>query len=363
MKSRRGRTSTNVEVNGKSLIYSLSNSLLKVGKTSYPIDIKLEAIELAIDKINQCKAKTIESFRWTNPDLKSFRCKSERIGVLFAISNILLHLKVVNSRKLWSMFPSLPNICITRIRESLAVNSLTYQYKCAILECLRLGYTKRHTKKIMEVFTANGLSPSNFLLYYIVLDLVSAEDITSNLKDPDQSINYYQMNAELKALCSDPYNYKLCKYHTAKKLSFVCNSSGITIDDMANDVYGYFLITFQQARYWKSYSHSSNYARASAKTIILRIIHAYTHYPQKTNMWEIDGKYYHRESSLDEVSELMASSDMTGNLLITESTGFTVEDQVHSRLDSDRWLSKISGTSLKDLTAEEYEFLMSLELD
>lgn len=356
-------SASSINVLGKDIIFNKKLGVIRVDKETYPLDTTLELFNVCYPLIDRCKEGTIDSFRWSNPALIEFSTNTVRLGTTFGLVSVLLRLNVVSSRSIWKMFPTIPNVCLTRLREVIASNHVIYQYKCALLECVRMRYTRRNLIKVQEVFKANGLAPENYIFYYILLSLDAGKDIRKSLPNKREVINYFSMQQEIKDICSDPYNFKLCKYHTAKKLLFVCNSSGIPIDDMASDVFSYFIVSYMGSRYFHNKDHAVNYARASAITIVQRIIYAYTHYTENVNIWSEGDKYFHRESSLNDVSDSYSSTGMTGHILLPDSSHSSVEDQVHARLDESRQREKLKEVGLGNLTLEDYEFIMSAELD
>ena len=347
----------------KSIRYCTEDKLISIDGGQYHINPNLEIFDRTRRMINDGKDNGLPLFQWSNPKAGELpRTAQFHIGMSIAV--LLVSVGGITSRSIWKSFDSVCNVALTRLRDGLTQIALTYQYRCAILECLRQNLKASDALRVSTVFQENELSGDNYHLYFILLKFLDRDAVVKNLKDPNLRINYLDLSQEVSELAADKYNRRLCQYHVTKKVSFICSSKNMPIEDMTSEVFSFFTVAYMKTRYLKGRLYSANYARAAAINILFRIIYAHTHYDEYVNVWKSGDNFVYRTRPLTEGDVNRHVFTGAGGRTMDYGSDHHnhVEDDLHNSLEQQDLAEKFGDLSelLTLLTPGEYDHI---ELD
>ena len=298
---------------------------LKVDVGSLPLLVHFR------DLIDQIEDSSFPRFLWANPDVQLRSRLNTRQLFSISVALIACSLNLISIRQLWGIFSEdCHHTTISYLKDHFFHGQLFTSYKFALLKCFAKNLSIQDAGEAAEIFLDYGLHP-NDAVYFIVLKVFrQAKAINAQFDHPDPlRLSLSCIDKEVQDF-ADSKLMSLCNFQAYKNLLFLTmGGSGLTLEDLSNELLIATLNAYKMARPFKGVDHSKNYARRSMTNFTSRIIRIQTE-AGRTNMWRnSEGAYVTRHVSLSAASgsiELGTDADqfssLQNSLLFTEETMF-----------------------------------------
>jgi hypothetical protein len=264
------------------------NLTIKGYDITVPVDLtQLEVRNFLTMTLKEARKGNLQQNAWENPEvnLNGKMNEAQNIALAYYIMQSFINSNGFSTRDIWIVpaFRGFHHSMLSYLRNRAITNELLMRYKVALLICFVKGYHLGDLSKIERTFEKCGLSRQNYIFYLLFL----LDGTFENIEFDDQEkfiLSFNSMENEKIDFIESASISRLCMFHTQKRLRFIVESHNLSPHEMANELKIATQIAYTTVRPLRSRAFSENYARRAMTNMALRIIHAYTHYPDKIRL-------------------------------------------------------------------------------
>lgn len=307
-------------------------------------DFKDTPIRKAVSSavLGSAEATETPMFLWGNPDIKLPQRNVKKSEVTRLTISILLNsLGLLDSRKMWSLNPTLPNQFISKVREETAFGTVgcAYTYAGSLIALHRAQRQRLNDCDLTEIFEECGIEDGCHVVHDFLKQTGSINAAAKTISD-DIPLTYKDLYVECHNFVTSRSVLNQIRMRVFKKLRFISYDATMSVDDITHEIMMGVMAVYLHVRPFVTRKHAENKTRSFIQTCTLRTLYAYSNYEQKKFVWQNeDGSFtYRNRYGFDGMlqvgpEEFVVGEGRSSTSNLTGGPGNYVEDGMIEHLD------------------------------